>query len=341
MRRTVIKRICIVVAGAGAAGLGLWGAPIIASHVQAEAVEQRSGTPSIEEASTAEAESSKGRLVDKESSNTAMKLADTDEGYVGVFVSAHAADVVAEVDGAVEDMLVALGDRVKNGQSLVRLSVEQAHLDLVRAKAEQQAARASLKYAEIEEKHAEQRAKRLGTLVDEGLASQEELSQARYEAAEARVQVAQAKSLLQERAARTTQLRSIAQGAEVEASFDGVVAIRYVDAGTRVAPGTPLLRLISEQELLLRFAVPEHAGLSVGQSVRVESTTGERKVLGAKVVRLAPEIDSASRMRTIEALPDDPKEVVAAGLVGAIVVVRQRPTATPAPRFSSRAGDQP
>jgi len=335
VRRRMMERLQVIVMGAGLAGLLGVGAASFVATAQAESTHHAAHSAS-DVTNLAKA----ARHTDKEPSGTAMGVAEKDEGYVGVFVSAHAADVVAEVDGVVEDMLAALGDRVKNGQSLVKLSVEQAQLDLTRAKAEQQAARAALKYAQIEQRHAVARAKRLRKLVDEGLASEEELSKARYEVAETKVQVAQARSVLEERGARTNQLRAIARGAEVEASFDGVVAIRYVDAGTRVAPGTPLLRLISQQELLLRFAIPEHVELRVGQPVVVESTTGERRRLHAKVVRLAPEIDSASRMRTIEAQPDQPKEVVAAGLVGAIVVVRQQKRAAPKLRIVHSAEDR-
>ena len=247
------------------------------------------------------------------------------ERYVGVILPGQASDVIAIHAGTVEQVHVALGDRVEQGQLLVSMSVEQARLDRVRAEAESAAARAALARAEVEQEHASTEAKSTRRLAGEGLASEQEASEARFRLRQSRNLAAEAQSLVKERDARAEQLRAIEEDANVSANFAGVVAVRYADAGAQVGAGAPLLRLISDGDLVVRFAIPERDGepeLQIGQPVFVEPGESQREAFRATVVRLSPEIDSASRMRTVEAVPDDQKAVSERGWVGSIVTVR-------------------
>jgi membrane fusion protein, multidrug efflux system len=247
--------------------------------------------------------------------------------YVGVLLPEQATDVVAAQAGLVEGMHAALGEVVNAGQLLVSLSIQQAALEHDRAVAEREAARAGLERARIEQLHAQQEAERNQRLVSEGLVTQEHMAQASFRLSESRALAAEAESRLAERTARAQQLLALRDQTRVTASFRGRVAVRYVSAGARVAVGTPLLRLISDGAVVLRFAVPEQdTTLQVGSQVELVPVEFPELTLHAKVQRLAPEIDSASRMRTIEAAPSpaDAAQLTEAGLLGAIVNVRVR-----------------
>jgi hypothetical protein len=76
---------------------------------------------------------------------------------------------------------------------------------------------------------------------------------------------------------------------------------------------------------VLRFAIPEQmAALRQGAVVDLVPVEHPHLSFTARVVRVAPEIDAASRMRTVEAAPLDAKQLTEAGLIGAIVQVRPR-----------------
>lgn len=245
--------------------------------------------------------------------------------YVGVLLPEQAADVVAQQAGLVLGMHAALGEIVDAGQLLVSLSLEQTGLEHERAVAEREAARAALSRARLEHAHASEEAARSESLASEGLSTHEQLAQARFKLSESRALSAEAESRLAERSARAEQLAAVRDQTKVTASFRGRVAVRYVSAGARVAAGTPLLRLISEAAVVLRFAIPEQSSLHSGASVELVPVEHPELKLSARVLRVAPEIDAASRMRTVEAAPVDPRQLTEAGLVGAIVNVRPLP----------------
>ncbi|HKP64025.1 MAG TPA: efflux RND transporter periplasmic adaptor subunit [Polyangiales bacterium] len=243
--------------------------------------------------------------------------------YVGLILPEQAVDLAAPQAGKVEELHVALGEVVERDQLLVSLSVDQASLDLARATAEREGARAALARARIEQTHAVEQAERSQQLAAEGLATSEELGQARFKLNESQALRAEAEARLSERTARAEQLAVLRDQTRVLARFHGRVSLRYVSPGTLVAAGTPLVRLISDDAVLLRFAIPEQASdLRVGSRVKFVPNEHSELSFEATVVRVAPEIDSASRMRTLEATPLDGQQIVEQGLVGAIVSVQ-------------------
>lgn len=265
------------------------------------------------------------------------------ESFIGVLLPEHAADVSAQQAGLVRAMHATLGQVVESGQVLVSLAVEQASLDHTRAVAEREAARAALARARIESAHAASEAERSDRLAQEGLTTHEERSRAHFELDQSQVLTAEAEAHLRERSARADQLAALRDQGRVVASFRGRVAARYVSPGTLVAAGTPLLRLISDDKVLLRFAVPEHVtGLQVKSRVTLVPNEHAELRFAADVVRVSPEIDAASRMRTVEATPSDPKTLVARGLIGSIVSVHlDAPQPGPGALLTANRGASP
>ena len=250
--------------------------------------------------------------------------------FVGVVLPEQAIDVAAPQAGQVKAVHVALGEVVEAGQTLVSLSVEQANLELNRAVAEREAARAALQHARIEHAHDVEESQRSEQLAHEGLATAAQLAEARFKLSSARALTAEAEARLAERSARAQQLAALRDQASVAASFRGRVAARYVQAGSLVAAGAPLLRLISDDAVLLRFAIGEElTPLPLGSQVEIIPDELPGAPLRAKVVRVSPEIDGASRMRALEAVPLDPNRVVTLGLLGAMVRVRARAESEP------------
>lgn len=310
------SKTVLFTSAAGMTGLLCLGATLVGSsadHAQARAA----GDSVLQQTRTV-------RSPQQQPPRNAMPAA-AQPALVGVLLPEQAADVVAPQAGLVESMHAALGENVDAGQLLVRLSVEQAALEHQRSVAEREGARAALGRARLEHTHAVEEAQRSESLSREGLLTHEQLSQARFKLSESRALAAEAESRLAERGARTEQLLALRDQTRVTASFRGRVAVRYVSAGARVAAGTPLLRLISDGAVVLRFAIPEQM-TELQQGAMVELVPVEHPNLSytARVVRVAPEIDAASRMRTVEAAPLDPKQLTEAGLIGAIVQVRLR-----------------
>lgn len=102
------------------------------------------------------------------------------------------------------------------------------------------------------------------------------------------------------------------------------IAARLVSVGEYVREGTPLFRLIDDDPIKLRAAVPERyaADVNVGQAakVRVEAYADE---FTGRVTRINPQIDPASRTFTVEVLiPNSAHRLKAGAFARASVLTR-------------------
>ncbi|WP_437908533.1 HlyD family efflux transporter periplasmic adaptor subunit [Sorangium sp. So ce327] len=123
------------------------------------------------------------------------------------------------------------------------------------------------------------------------------------------------RTLRSDTAVAAAALRGAEADAEIRAPFAGRVVARYAEPGESVNTTMPILRLISDDGLLVRFAVPEeHRGeVDEGASVRVRAGGLE---LRGTVETMAPEIDAVSRALVVEARiepGDAPRELLVAG----------------------------
>lgn len=85
------------------------------------------------------------------------------------------------------------------------------------------------------------------------------------------------------------------------------VAERFASAGSLVAPGTRLFRLVDSDPLKLRVAVPEHRASAVrlGSPVEVRAE-GETAQATGRISRIAPVVDPRTRAFEVEVLVPNP-----------------------------------
>jgi len=239
------------------------------------------------------------------------------QGWIGVVVSRQSVDVKADSQGRLQAVRVAIGDRVKRGDSIAVLDTSLAAQDL-------EMARSQLRGAQIDERRsademAEARARNDRRQKNPDFFSKEDLAQAELQAKTAGAAYEVARSRVAEQEARVRQLQTSLSRNEIRAPFDGRVAERFADPGAVVGPGTPVVRLISSGDLLVRAAVPpeEARRLRVGQPVTVSLRTQNLQVPGI-LERIAPEVDAASQMVLVEihlALTPDLESRLQTGLV--------------------------
>ncbi|HEY8428069.1 MAG TPA: efflux RND transporter periplasmic adaptor subunit, partial [Sandaracinaceae bacterium] len=194
----------------------------------------------------------------------------------GTLEAPERVQIAARIEGAVVSLEVDLGDSVRRGQTLARITPEDF------------AARVAQTDAELAQARSER--ERLEQLAGRDLASAEQLEQART-----RERVLAAQRRLAGRQLRDTR---------VVAPFDGAIAARHVSPGAFVRVGAPLFDLVATSPLRLALDVPErHAReVRVGTEVTVHHEGGEPIV--ARVARVAPVVDAATR--TFRVLVDVP-----------------------------------
>lgn len=188
----------------------------------------------------------------------------------------------AEIGGQrLAALLVDVGDRVKKGQLLARLSPGTLEADLA-------ASRAALQEAEASARDAHLTAERVKTLQGSEALSPQAIDQALAADAAGQARVAAAKARLQ-----ADQLRL--SYTQITAPDDGVINARLATPGALVQPGAELFRLQRGGRLEWRAEVPgaELAQLKAGQLVRVQPS-GAPAVEG-RVRRVAPQVDAQTR----------------------------------------------
>lgn len=207
-----------------------------------------------------------------------------------------------DVSGRIEALSVDVGDVVEAGQELARIDddVVARQLQLERARLDVASAREAQALAALEIAQREQ--ERMETLVTSGVRTDTELIAIRDDVArlQAAYDVATTEVTLQARA------RDLA-AAELDryrviAPFDGLVVERMASQGSMVSAQSAVIALLDPASLRLRVDVPEQTlpGLSAGQTARVRFDAIGDESFEARVVRIEPEIETASRTGTIE-----------------------------------------
>lgn len=221
------------------------------------------------------------------------------KGWIGVVVSRETVDVTADSTGRLLAVAVEIGDRVQRGDRIATLDTSLIAQDL-------EMARSSLRASEADQRRAvdelaEARARNERRQANPDFFSKEDLAEVALQAKTAASAYEVAQARVAEQRARVRQLEAGLEQNVVRAPFDGRVAERFADPGAQVGPGTPVVRLISAGELLVRAAVPpeEARTLAAGTPVTATVRTMNLRIPGT-IARVAPEVDAASQMVLIE-----------------------------------------
>jgi membrane fusion protein (multidrug efflux system) len=194
---------------------------------------------------------------------------------IGTLVAVHDAVLGAELPGLIREVAFTSGTKVKRGAVMVKLDTATEEAQLASAKADMDLAQATLKRARA---------------LREGGAN----TPAELEVAEARAKQTEAVvASLQATIAKKT----------IRAPFDGRVAIRQVERGQVVSPGTPIATLQSVNPIYAEFSLPQQAlaDLRVGQvaTMRVDSFPG--KTWQGTVSTVNSQVDADTRTIRVRA----------------------------------------
>ena len=187
----------------------------------------------------------------------------------GSVVAVHGVTLGAELPGTVREITFDSGASVKQGAVLVRLDTTSEEAALVAARADATLARLNLERAR-------------------SLRQSDVNTPADLEGAEARAaQAGAAVAGLEAAIAKKT----------IRAPFAGRIAIRQVEVGQVVTPGTPVASLQSVDPTFVDFWLPQQAlsSLQVGQQVRLSTDTWPGASWEGRLTTINPEIDAATR----------------------------------------------
>ena len=205
--------------------------------------------------------------------------------------------LAAEVPGSVDSLHAEQGDRVRPGQVLARIDTRSLEQGLAEAEALHRRAQA--------------RHERASRLFERRSITQQQLLDAVTDRDVAIARLAGARLQLEKSAVR--------------APWSGEVARRLVEVGDYVAPGTPVMEILDVSRLKVQAvaAAADVPYLEVGATVFLHLESLEAEPFEGHIVRLAAELDPATRTLEIEAEIPNGEGRLKPGLYGSLEVVRR------------------
>lgn len=189
--------------------------------------------------------------------------------------------VIAPEPARIAEIPHAEGDRVQQGDVLVRFEIPNAAAEVQRQNAELQRAEASLANAKANQIRARE-------LFERGVAARKEVEDGDRAVADADAAIAQAQA--SRAAAAANAARSV-----VRATFPGVVAKRYHNPGDVVeaVAGDPVLRVIDPRRLDVVASVPlaDSPRIVVGARARLAAVPAGNPEVGLKVISRPASVD--------------------------------------------------
>lgn len=224
---------------------------------------------------------------------------------VGTLAPKFQAEVKTEYSGSVTEVLVTEWVRVSKGTILLRFDAREAEATAA-------AAQATLLSAEVGVNRAKRELDRTMKLKEAGLATPQNLDDAKTasEAAEAQLAAARAQRQMAETKLTKTVIRS---------PLDGIIASRTVNPGDfieNMGSPKPMFRIVDNRRLELTVTVPSSriSAVRLGQPLSFATDAVPGRTFIGKVSFINPAADESSRTVKIVAVVDNPDETLKSGL---------------------------
>lgn len=234
--------------------------------------------------------------------NTVLPRQDTVQDVVkavGSLQALNAVELTTEVSGRVVELNLEAGQRVAEGDLLLRLDDRQARADLQVINAQLADARRQL-----------ERAQRLR--------SNNSISQSQVDELRTLVDVAEA----QRQAARVR-----LENHRIKAPFSGIVGLSDISVGAYLPAGAPVTTLDTTERMELQFAIPERflGAVSLGQQVTGSSPAYPDRRFSGELVELGSRVSELSRSLPVRALIANPGGLLRPGqFMSATLTLRER-----------------
>lgn len=223
---------------------------------------------------------------------------------IGRLVAQRTGDVAARINGAVVEMNVDVGDRVKKGDVIAALAVERLTAQRDKYAAALTTRRAMVQTAQAEAAKTAQELRRMSNLKTSSAFSRARYEDLQRDVDARRATLTERRSQLKEAQAELDQAAIDLYNGAVRAPYDGVVSEKHTEIGAYVNVGNPVVTLISDTEIEVEAEVPSDriAGLAPGRVVRfrLDDGTDHR----ATVRSIIPRENARTRTRPVRFTPN-------------------------------------
>ena len=222
--------------------------------------------------------------------------------YLGTFEPFRQNTIGSDGSGKVVKLGFQEGDKISEGQFLIKLDDEMINIQL--------------ESAEINVEGQRNDDARNTNLIKENAVSGVQSEKTKLALKSAETQVRQIKKQL-----RNTSL---------SAPFSGVVTKKMVDIGSVVGPGAPVLELTDISSLKLNISVPERDILKFkkGQDVSVKVDVYGNQLFSGKISNIGIKADASHNFNVEILLKNSTKSPILAGMYGSVILGNSKTTTT-------------
>lgn len=250
--------------------------------------------------------------------------------FSGPLVAPGTVVVRAKSNGTLLNLAVGEGSRVKAGQALGQVDLEELRYRIAERNASVEAMRAQMEQAERSYK------------ANEGLAAKNFIAQTALDTSRAAYESARANWNAAKAQLDTSQV-TMRQAALV-APINGIVAKRHALPGEKLAAEQQILTIVDLSRLELAGLVGTHevSRLQPGMAVQVQ-VEGVDQPVEARIARIAPAAEPGTRSIGVTLVVDNPKELYRAGQYAVAKVVLPDDTrrlTLPMAAISSNSGQE-
>ncbi|MFO1091014.1 MAG: efflux RND transporter periplasmic adaptor subunit [Hyphomicrobiales bacterium] len=219
---------------------------------------------------------------------------------VGTSRAKSSVDIVPLATGRIVELTFESGEKVSNGEILVRLDDDIQRADAMEAEAKKMQADLALSRAQ--------------TLGKDNISTRATIEQLQAAAAAAQAELDRARRRLADRVIR--------------APFAGITGLKQVDVGAQVDDKTVITRLDDVSEVELEFSLPEgtFGEIRKGQEITATAAAFPGRTFTGRITAIDNRIDPVARAFKVRALLPNPDLVLPAGMFMLIsVVLDQKP----------------
>ncbi len=221
-------------------------------------------------------------------------------------LDADVAELAAQGNGRLVDVLVNLGDSFKKGELLAKVDAAETRRLLSEAYAQAESALAAQQRNAAQLETARGEAARGERMLAERITSDQEVVALKSQVSVLEAETAAADAQRSAALARVALYREQLAQAGLKAPFAGAVAHRYLDPGATVAPGTPVLRLVKSGPLEVNFRASELYvnRLKTGIRLSVSTLSTGKEVFDGTLSRVSAEVNRTDRSVSVEGTLD-------------------------------------
>ena len=218
---------------------------------------------------------------------------------LGNIVAKQSGTVASRINGAVQDILVQVGDRVTSDQLIAIVDTEPLKLAVELEKNRKQEAEARITTAKAQLALASQDVKRLSGLQSSAAVSKAALDDAEQQKKIAFARVREAEAAVSSSNAALQVARLQLGYGNIVAPFNGTVTEKMTEIGSYLQRGSAVVRLVSDRLLELEADIPSNrlGGLAVGREIAIRFDNGEQH--SATVRAVVPEENPRTRTRVV------------------------------------------